>query len=447
MLILENTIRQYNLFKNYKNIGVAVSGGMDSMSLLYFLSQKAKDYKINIIAIHLDHLIRENSNKDASLIRRFCKSNGITFKMKKVNVVNLSLQHKISLEEAGRMARQNFFNELLDDKIVDAVCTGHHKSDQAETVLLNIFRGSGLNGAKGMTVLNGKFIKPMLFTSKEHIVNYVKKNNIPYNDDYTNSENEYTRNFVRNEIFPLINERFPFAINNLASFSKIAKADDDFIHTLIPEDGIIKDDYMVRIPASYFQYEEPIVNRMLLKSFEHLNANKDIEEKHLRIIKSMVSVAQSGTKINLPNNVMVQKEYDHITVVSKNKKYSFKSVGLKSGVTSFGRLGEVSIKRTYKPSIKNLNNQHIVDGTKIPTNAIWRTKLKGDVFTKFGGGTKKLVDYLSDKKVPQRLRGMIPVLASESEIYIVAGMEISEKAKIDETSKSGFILDYNMKIR
>ena len=197
---------------------------------------------------------------------------------------------------------------MIEGNIVDKICLGHHKTDQAETVLLNIFRGSGLQGAKGMNIISGNYIRPMLFTAKSTIKKYVKDNDIKFNEDYTNAESEYTRNFLRNEVMTLAKTRFPSLINNLVEFSKLADMDDKYIQNKVPFEGILKDDYMVRIPVSYFINEDSVVNRMLFRCFDYLKFSKDIEKKHIKIVKSMVNDAENGTKINLTNKITVQKE-------------------------------------------------------------------------------------------------------------------------------------------
>jgi tRNA(Ile)-lysidine synthase len=413
------------------------------MCLLHFLNQNKERFQIELHAITIDHKLRENSEKEVAFVKDYCKKNGIKFHKFEVNVQELVEEEKLSVEEAARKARYGVMDALLSKNIVTKICLGHHMSDQAETVLLNLFRGAGLSGAKGMEVVRGKYVRPMLYTSKEEILEYVQTNNIAYVTDESNFENEFTRNYLRNQIMPLIKDRFPVAEQNLVSFSRFAKMDDDYISGVMNIDGMIKEDYYVKIPTSYFLYKEPIVNRMLRHALEHLNVSKDVEKKHIELIKEMVKDAVNGVKISLPNKVTVHKEYDYITVVSKEKKYGFESEKLKSGTLEIRSFGKIIVKRTYEVDITK--GTHIVDVVKVPTNAVWRSRKEGDVFTKFGGGTKKLKEYLIDKKVPSRLRDATPVLAIGNEVLIVAGLDISDKIKVDENTKSAYIIDYVIK--
>jgi len=444
MLTVLKTIRSNSLFKDGETIGVAVSGGVDSMSLLNFLNENKHKWNISLVAITIDHKLRKNSSKDVEFVKNYCKQNNIKFNKFKLDVLKLSQTEKLTIEQAARKARYGVFDSLIKKNIVDKVCLGHHISDQAETVLLNLFRGSGLSGAKAMQVVNGKYIRPFLNTSKLEIENYAKINNIGFVTDETNLENEFSRNYLRNKVMPLIKERFKGVENNLASFAKIAKADDDYITNMMNIDAIIKEDYLVKVPVSYFLYPQPIVNRMLKHCFEYLGVSKDVERKHIEMIKAMVRDAVNGIKINLPNKVNVHKEYDYITIIAKAKKYGFEKQKLKSGTIEVKNFGKIKIKRTY--DINPQEKDHVVDIKKVPAKAKWRTRKEGDMFTKFGGGTKKLKDYLIDKKVPKRLRDAVPVLAYKNEIYIVADLDISQKAKVDENTKSAYILKYDTKL-
>jgi len=443
MITTLKTIRANYLFSENDIVGVALSGGQDSMSLLHLLNENKERLNIEIMAIHINHKMRENSDKEASFVKDYCKKHHIKFQKFEVDVMDIVEEEKLSKEEAARNARFKVFDALLEKGIVNKICLAHHMSDQAETVLLNLFRGSGLLGAKAMELVRGNYIRPMLYTSKKEIEEYVKTNEIPYVIDDSNLNNEFTRNYLRNVVMPLLKERFLGIEENLVAFSKLAKMDDEFISSMINIDGMIKEDYYVKIPSSYFLYKDSLVNRMLRHALDYLNVKKDIEQKHINLIKEMVKDAENGVKINLPNKVTVHKEYDYITVISKEKKYGFESEKLKSGILNIKYFGKIIVKRTYEVGIEK--GTHVVDVTKVPTNAVWRTRKEGDVFTKFGGGTKKLKDYFIDKKVPNRLRDATPVLAVGNEILIVAGLDISEKVKVDENTKSAYIINYEIK--
>ncbi len=434
------TINKYKMFKHGDVVGVAVSGGIDSMSLLHFLNSIKDDYDIEIVAINVDHSIRENSAKDTLFVQNYCNENHIRFYKFKIDSVKIASENKMCLEEAARKGRYGVFDSLLSRGIVDKICLGHHIQDQAETILLNIFRGAGLNGAKGMDAVRDNYLRPMLNTTKLEITQYAGANEIPYVEDDTNFDETYSRNFLRNVIMPKLRLKWTNIDKNLVDFGNVCKEDDEYIKSQMFFDGVIEEENLVRIPLSYFIYPSPVVNRLILKELDYLNASKDIEKKHISIIKSMAKEAENGVKINLPNNLTVHKEYDFIAITVKKPKPKLEETNFKLGSFNLINFGTLTVRKTSK--IELVENAHLIDSEKLPSGCTIRTRKDGDMFTKFNGGTKKLKDYFIDKKIPQRLRSEIPLICKDNEVYCILGVEISDKVKTDENTKSAYILSY-----
>ncbi len=434
------TINKYKMFKKGEIVGVAVSGGIDSMSMLHFLNSVKDDFDIEIVAINVDHSIRENSAKDTLFVQNYCSEHHIRFYKFKIDSVKIASENKMCLEEAARKGRYGVFDSLISRGIVDKICLGHHIQDQAETILLNIFRGAGLNGAKGMEFIRDKYVRPMLNTTKLEISQYASINEIPFVEDDSNFDETYSRNYLRNIIMPKLRMKWNNIDKNLIDFGNICKEDDEYIKSQMFFDGVIEEENLVRIPLSYFIYPSPVVNRLILKELDFLNASKDIEKKHISIIKSMALEAENGVKINLPNNIIVHKEYDFVAIMVKKPKPKLEETNFKLGSFNLINFGNLTVRKTSKFDLSN--NSHLIDANKLPSGCVIRTRKDGDMFTKFGGGTKKLKDYFIDKKVPQRLRSEIPLICKDNEVYCVLGLEISDKVKIDENTKSAYLLTY-----
>lgn len=439
------TIQTKKLIKCGEKIGVAVSGGIDSMCLLHYLNSIKQNLDCEIIAINVDHSIRSNSKNDSDFVKDYCQNNQINFHTFKVDAVAFTKEHKLSLEEGARVCRYNVFDGLIKKKIVDKIAIAHHKQDQVETILLNIFRGSGLKGASGIEYQNGGYIRPMLDVDKSEILSYASLNEIPFVEDETNLDTNYSRNFLRQQIIPEIKSHWNNFENNMIAFSKICKRDDEYINSTISFDNIIIDDNIVKVPLNMFALNISAIARIVRKSLEHLNALKDMEQKHINLIIALAKESENGTKINLPNKIVVTKEYDYMTFCIKKSKIQTKTQQFLIGKQHL--LGfETEIKKVKKINLENTNTLYF-DLDKIPASAIWRTKLSGDMFTKFGGGTKKLKDYLIDKKIPTRIRNDLPLLVNGNEVLIIYGVEISDKIKVDEnTKKICSIVSKNQKI-
>lgn len=435
-----NTIKENKLVKRGDIVAVACSGGSDSMALLHMLKGLEDELDIEVIAVHVNHSIRDNAERDASFVMNYCKENKIRAYKFKVDVPKLAKAKAISLESAGREARYGIFDALIQKGVADKIALAHHSSDQAETILLHLFRGAGLSGVKGMDYQKGDtYIRPMLSTAKREILEYLNYNDIPYVEDETNAESTYTRNFLRNEIFPLLVKKWPNVVEALVNFSKSAGEDDDYIQKNLNDYALLIEDKIAKVPLSYFFYDESVINRILFKAIHGIGIGEDIERKHIDALKNLARNSENGKKIDLPFGITAYKEYEYLTITNKKKEVVKFGAELKSGEVDVPGYGKIVVKRV-KDFIPKPNVLYI-DYKKVPRDAIWRFRQNGDVFEKFGGGTKKLKSYLIDKKIPQRERTNIPVLASGKEVLVIAGVEISDKVKIDDDIKTALKIE------
>ena len=435
-------IQKYSMFKSGMIVGVAVSGGPDSMALLHFLNANKERLDIDVVAIHINHCTRANDDSDQEFVREYCKEHRIKFYKFKFEALKLMKSKGMSMEEACREGRYNIFEGLKARGIVDVMALAHHESDQAETILLHILRGAGLKGASGMSyVRDDYYVRPLLSTKKSEIMAYLYSNDIPFVEDETNSQNVFSRNILRNKVLPELRQIWPNVDEALCNFGDICRDDDATINNLVHTDGLVVKKNIVKVPLTYFVYTKSIVVRLLNIAISNLGVKADIEKKHIDMIIDLVKKASTGAKLDLPHNITVYKEYEYVTITYK--KPDLKTVtewAFKTGVTKiedFGRL-KVSKTKNREPSINGL----LFDMDKVPEDAVWRMRREGDVITKFGGGTKKLKAYMIDKKIPARLRDYIPVLASGSEILVVAGVDISEKLRVTEDSEKIAIIEY-----
>ena len=387
---VKNFILQNNLINPGERIGVGVSGGSDSMALVHFLHSLSEELDIEVIAIHIDHGIREESRDEANFVIDKCREMGVRAYKFRIDSPKIAKEKNISLETAAREGRYGVFNSLFKKDVVDKIALAHHLSDQAETILMHIFRGSGVAGARGMEpIRDGRYIRPLLTTSKEEILDYINFNNLDYVSDSSNADNTFTRNYLRNVLVPQITKKWPGAISAIVNFGKAVKEDDDYINSQIFDDAIIYEDKEAKIPLSYFIYPSSIISRMIIKALKNIGVKVDFEKKHIDAIKDLASGHDNGKRISLPFDVV-----------------AIKDMLPKEGVVYF-------------------------DYRKVPKSAMWRFRQDGDVFTKFGGGSKKLKSFLIDKKIPQRKRDTLPVLADENQVFVIAGVEISELVKVD----------------
>lgn len=435
-------IKEHKMINSGEIIGVACSGGRDSICLLHYLNSIKSELDCEVVAINVDHGIRQTSALDTEFVMQYCKENKIRAYKFKGESLKVAKEEKLTIEQAARKVRYGVFEMVIKKGLVDKIALAHHMQDQAETVLLNIVRGSGLSGAKGMEPIRDEiYIRPLLNTPREEIMSYIDEHALEYVEDETNKDNTYSRNYIRNVILPNLRKQFKGVDKSLVNFASICKKDDEFINSHVNIGGIIESKTTTKVPLSYFYQDESIVNRILKKVFARFSL-QDIERRHISMVRSFALEANNGSLISLPFKIKVLKEYDYIVIGDIKKKeiigqYPFRSGKLK--IDGYGTIRSTSSKVLTEPKI----HQHIIDAEKLPSDAIWRFRQEGDMFSPLGlGGSKKLKEYFIDKKIPQRMRDGIPVLAQGNKILVVADVEICDELKIDENTKRFYKINY-----
>ncbi|MBQ8427313.1 MAG: tRNA lysidine(34) synthetase TilS [Clostridia bacterium] len=406
-------------------VAVALSGGGDSMALLHALKNQAKTLNIKVIALNVEHGIRgESSIKDSLFVKDYCEKNDIPLLSYAVDSLKKSKTEKLTVEQSARALRYECFYDAINSGKCDKVATAHHLSDNAESVLLNLFRGTGLKGVTGINEnFQDKIIRPLLSVEKSDIEKYLAENDVPFVTDETNLSDAYTRNYLRLNIMPSIRKIFPDAEKSIQRLTEIIKTDNDFIDqtaktavTLMPNKAEIK------LPV-----HKAVFSRAGILALQHLGIEKDWEKIHLDSAFDLCE-KETGSKINLPKGVVAIKEYDRI-VFYKETKINADTIPFAIGEYAFA--GAKIALSEICPNNVDLKSGIFADADKLPKTAVIRTKRDGDMFTKFGGGTKSLGDYLTDKKIPLRVRDSLPVLADGKDILVIFGVAVSDKVKAD----------------
>ena len=233
-----NTIEKYNLIENGDNIVIGVSGGPDSICLLHVLNQLKEEIGFNIYVAHVNHMIREEADEETKYVEEFCKNLGVECFVKKIDVIDVSKKEKMGTEETGRKIRYEFFDEVLEKTNSNKVATAHNNNDKVETVIMNILRGSGPTGLKGIEpIRDGKYIRPLIETERSEIEEYCEKNNLNPKIDKSNNDNLYTRNKVRNIVIPYIKEEFnPNIIKTINRLSDVSTEENEYLNKITKEE-------------------------------------------------------------------------------------------------------------------------------------------------------------------------------------------------------------------
>lgn len=322
-----NTIKKYDLIKNGDNIVIGVSGGPDSMALLNMLIFLKNNKKIDfeIFVAHINHGIRIEAEEETKYVEEFCAKNNIECFIKREKVENLAKEQKIGTEEAGRKLRYSFFEEVAKKVNANKIATAHNANDNAETVLMNLIRGTGTSGLKGIEAKrDNKFIRPLIECKRDEIEEYCELNKLDPKIDKSNSQSIYTRNKVRNILIPLIENEFnPNIITSLNRMSKIIKEENEYLEKQVERiyKEIVIDEYLgnkqldntnaIVLDLKKFNNQDIVIkNRLVLYTINKLlKTSQNIEMIH---ISDIIKLCKNniGNKYLVPNKkvkVMVNK--------------------------------------------------------------------------------------------------------------------------------------------
>lgn len=263
------TIRKYNLIENGDRIVIGVSGGPDSICLLHILSELRKELEIEIFVAHINHMIREVADQETEYVKNFCEKIGVECFVKKENIIELSKKQKKGTEEVGRNVRYDFFEEVLKKTNSNKIATAHNSNDRAETVILNILRGSGISGLKGIEpIRNKKYIRPLIDTNREKIEKYCEENKLEPKYDETNNETVYHRNKVRNEIIPYIKKEFnQNIIETINRLSEVAQEENEYLEEITKktyENLIIEKQENIILNLKKFNVLDLVIKRRII---------------------------------------------------------------------------------------------------------------------------------------------------------------------------------------
>lgn len=434
-------IQNNKLIEKNDTIIVGASGGPDSQFLIYLLNSIKDEYKLKIILAHLNHLHRKEAINDENLVKETAHKLNLEFRVKRASMDDYAKAHKISAEDAGRRLRYEFFNELASQYENSKIAIAHNKNDQAETLLMRMIRGTGLDGMVAMDFRNGNIIRPVLSFSKDEIISYLDINLIAYAIDKTNLSNDYTRNYIRNQIIPEFSTINPKAVDAIYNLAMLLKEDlkivDRSIDSLYKEVLVLEDDNQILFDLSKFdRLEDFYQKRLLRKAIGKLKNNlKDISKKNIDEFLSLTTLA-TGKKIIKDDLEFIKnyKTYQLAIIENKESLEDFAFLSLDEEINFNGKIIKATLVNSMGEKNKNIA-YFSFDKLKFPLKLRYRQK--GDTFKPLGfNHNKKLKDFFIDQKVDRNLRNQIPIILSNDKIIWLVGFRQSEEFKVDKEDKN-----------
>ena len=454
------TVEENNIFKKGEGIVVGVSGGPDSISLLHLLYRIRDAYDLNIYVVHLNHQFRgEDADQDAEFVKQFCHDRKIPCFLYSKNISSYSKEKGITFEEAGRAIRYACFYEVLEKVKAQKIAVAQNMDDQAETVLMRLMRGTGLEGIGAMEYIRGKIIRPILNITRKEIENYCSDNNLMARIDKTNLESIYTRNRIRLELIPYIEKNFNKNIKEaLCRTAELAREDKDFFDGFVNNvysDLVIEEKKQIKINIGEFEKQHTAIqNRIIRKVLLNLCGDlKDIQKKHVENLIKFMKNSNTGAQIDLPKEVIAILQYgDVILKKGKDKKtqdFFTYNINIGDEIYIQEMNGYISSKiiglNEYKYSLKSTDDMYF-DADQLSGTLCIRNRKTGDRFNPFGfEGSKKLKDYFIDQKIPKDQRNQVGLVCDDDHILWVTGVRRSNKYKIDKNTKNIVVLTYKEK--
>ena len=450
-----NFIKKNRLLHKDNHVIVGLSGGADSICLLHMLYTLKNEFNLKITAIHINHMIRgDEALRDEQYVVDFCNNLGIDIIVKRINVLKMAKDMKVSTEEAGRCARYDTFYEYKKKLCANKIAIAHNKNDNAETVIMNIVRGCGLNGLKGIDFFREDIIRPLAVLKRKEIEEYCNANNLRYMTDSTNNEPIYTRNKIRLKLIKIIDDILNVdVVSRIDKMSQLVKEDNDFINSFAKKVFnrclISESNSSVLLSVKDLKEEhKAIQRRVILEAILKVKGNlKMVECKH---VDGVLDLIDNGTKICLPQDIRVLRSYDKLLFYKEEEMkkdlrvFSIKLDNFENKVFGDDFVVETKVfEYDSNMELKNFlnhkeNNVYVsfFDYEKLGCSVEVRKRRDGDIFKPLNSnGTKKLKKYFIDKKIDRLKREEMYLLSKEKEIVWIIGDKVSDNYKVTKNTR------------
>lgn len=466
-------IKKYNLLLKGDLCVLAISGGADSTALACVMHKIAAEYSLKLKAVHVNHGIRgEEAQRDADFVKKLCESLDIECEIACADVPAFAFENKLSIEEAARTLRYRllyetafkFYKQEHDINEAEAlnlnsrvkIAVAHNKEDNAETVLMQLIRGSGLKGLSGIRPKRDIIIRPLLNISRAQIEVYLKEEGREFMLDSTNLSEDYTRNKIRHRIIPELERLNSSALDNINKASEIIADTFDYLDRKvynIVEEYMLWEESGVRISLDILRAEPHIIRSHIIRlMIEKLKGSlKDIASIHIDSIEALINM-QVGKSIDLPYNLKAERSYTDLAIILKpeNQKEVFHAASIseqsipQSGTEKYKSGAYLLYNDSFEFSFLDYRDEMEIphsdtlkwfDAEVIGDDYEIRYRKKGDFIRLEKVGKKTVKAYMADEKIPAKDRGKIPLLVKGEEVVWIVGKRINERFKVGKNTK------------
>jgi tRNA(Ile)-lysidine synthase len=439
-----NTIRKYSMLSGEERVLIGISGGPDSVCLLHVFDKIKDDFRLDLHATYIDHCLRPGeTDAEIQFCKNLCENLKIPFITKSINVKSHAEKQKINMQEAARQLRYKAFEETSYEINAHKIALGHTADDQAETLLMRLFRGSGPTGLSGIPPVRGNIIRPLIEIERKEIERFLDDEKIDFIVDSSNLKKDYLRNKIRLSFIPMLKELNPDIIETLSKTAEIFRDEERYFGIIVTKTMMKlisrKTDTRIELFLAPFEImDKVIMRRVLRRAIEETRGLRGISFIHIENIIELIKKGKPGDRLYLPGGIRVIKEYSIIILTSEPP--------VRLNTYAFEVPGEVILKEgnaVIKAFLENDADGYgdgktmaVFDGDKTGTALTVRPRKNGDFFYPMGfGKRKKLQDYFVDEKVPRDERDSVPIIVSGDDIVWIAGFRGDERFKVTEETK------------
>ncbi|MGH8068818.1 MAG: tRNA lysidine(34) synthetase TilS [Candidatus Entotheonellia bacterium] len=446
---VQQTIQDYQMLARGHTLLVAVSGGPDSMVLLHTLWHLREPLALKLCVAHLNHQMRPSAAEDALFVEATAHDLGLRCICKAIDVPTYQRQRKLSPEDAARQVRYTFLRATAAQLGADRIAVGHTADDQAETVLLHLLRGSGLRGLGGILPVRAPIIRPLIRVLRRDVLEYLRTHRLPFREDPTNDQRRYTRNRIRLDLLPALQQRYnPRLVQALCTTAQLLADDEAALQAVsrqrflaarrpaAPEQSQLTIDALTPLP--------PALQRRILREAltEVMGSLQGVTHTHIAAILALLRAGAGNKWLRLPRGVVVERRYG-VLLIHRQVPLAAVDVDVPlpvPGVCRVEALGVTLVSDLFRHDAVAgpfpTGEVAWLDADRVGQDARVRTRRPGDRLQPLGSiYVKKLKAFLIDAKVPRAARDRLPLVVTSAGIAWVAGVRPAEWAKVTPATR------------